>query len=767
MKKIKLLKSFALTLIPTLAFSSFVSCFQTEGQTPANNFLDIKNTENSIFIPQYQLGTFLENNFQQFVNVNYVSNEELDQSQVLISNFRQNLLPHKYLEIFIDNNELNKAVENFNKNQPKNFKLNIKNFSYEILYSQVKENDRDTSVLDVPLNIRYFDASENNPWKREQDFVVTKQVPGFKKNEEKQTLIDKVLQLDSQINPENAAKFDVKNKSKYSTLELVKILNSKLQIKYTESLVPEKETDQKFIEKTKYLNRKIDDIAFVGTDNEKDLIFNLPTIEDGVNYYLKDAKISDTDFSKIEITLRGVAAKNDKVYSSLDLHFTIGSTENNKFKDLTEEEFFELTKEKIDIKLKNHISAINYPWDKTSIYDFEIKNTNPRYEEEIVSVLSTSQKNRSAKLAIQLTDKKNPSNQPIYIEKEVGLPKHLELFDRENTDIAQKLDKPERAHLTIPELPRENLLQITNSVNQLANSFATPGGYQEFRTFYTSPQFTAALHIGEDVLVDAGMILKTFAKSKVISAYYLENSAPGTGIGAQVTLEVKVKDLDIDQKIKDNQLRNVDSLIFFFIHLDPSFLSQLGTVTTETIGTRKFQIVKDITPKTPLYLEKDQPFGKIGTTEVNGGWTPHVHMEVYPVYYEVNDSKKQEAKTFLNWDYIPTNFSTLRIADKRFSTYDKNPTTIKVTGVKISQAKEVPLKFNKDGTAIRQPKTKQKNNNQTPEASKNREYPRLIFDEFNKEQSLNPNYIFQFRTDDQSTVRLESLYSEAEDNTNK
>ncbi|WP_215771972.1 MSC_0775 family lipoprotein [Mesomycoplasma hyorhinis] len=752
MNKQKLFKSFALILTPAVALSSFISCFSTDSTNVTNNFLDSTQKGNSIYIPQYQLGTFLEQKLDQFVNVSYIQNNVLDQSEVLISNFKKNLLPHKYLQINVDQFKLINAVNKLNDTLAQNKKININNFSYEIEYSQVKENDRDTSVLDVPVNIRYFDPSENNKWKREQDFVIIKQVPGFKIDEEKQKLINKVLKLDMQSNKENAQKFDFNDKSKYSTLSFVKLLRSKEKISYKESLVPEEQTKDKTLEKTKFLDKNIQDIFLVDQNGKEDLIFNLPTIDEGVNYYLKDVKVADDDFSKIEITLRGVAVGEKNNFASLDLHFTIASDNNNKFKNLTDEEFLELSKEKLNVRLKNHLSFINYPWDKANVNDFEITSKNSKYNASIVQVLEKSQETRSAKLAIKFTNnKQNPSQEPIYFAKTVGLPKHLELFNREDSATAEKLNKPERVHLTIPELPRENLLQITNSVNELANSFATPGGYQEFRTFYTNTNFTAALHIGEDVLVDAGMILKTFAKSKIISAYALETNVPGSGIGAQVAMEVQVKDLDIDQSIKDNQLRNVDSLIFFFIHLDPSFLSQLGTVTTETISNRKYQIVKNITPQTPKYLAKGQPFAKIGTTEVNGGWTPHTHIEVYPVYYEVKDGKKQEVDTFLNWDYIPVKFSSLRVSSQRFKDYDKNPSSVKVVGVKTSTARRVATEFNKDGTAKSKPSS----------TILDRDYINNIREEFNKLQALNPNWIFQFRTNNQSTVRLESLYSEA------
>lgn len=204
------------------------------------------------------------------------------------------------------------------------------------------------------------------------------------------------------------------------------------------------------------------------------MIFNLPTIDEGVNYYLKDVKVADDDFSKIEITLRGVAVGEKNNFASLDLHFTIASDNNNKFKNLTDEEFLELSKEKLNVRLKNHLSFINYPWDKANVNDFEITSKNSKYNASIVQVLEKSQETRSAKLAIKFTNnKQNPSQEPIYFAKTVGLPKHLELFNREDSATAEKLNKPERVHLTIPELPRENLLQITNSVNELANSFAT------------------------------------------------------------------------------------------------------------------------------------------------------------------------------------------------------------------------------------------------------------------------------------------------------
>ena len=65
-------------------------------------------------------------------------------------------------------------------------------------------------------------------------------------------------------------------------------------------MVPEEQTKDKTLEKTKFLDKNIQDIFLVDQNGKKDLIFNLPTIDEGVNYYLKDVKVADDDFSKIE-----------------------------------------------------------------------------------------------------------------------------------------------------------------------------------------------------------------------------------------------------------------------------------------------------------------------------------------------------------------------------------------------------------------------------------------------------------------------------------
>lgn len=89
MHKQKLFKSFALILTPAVTLSSFISCFSTDSTNVTNNFLDSTQKGNSIYIPQYQLGTFLEQKLDQFVNVSYIQNNVLDQSEVLISNFKK------------------------------------------------------------------------------------------------------------------------------------------------------------------------------------------------------------------------------------------------------------------------------------------------------------------------------------------------------------------------------------------------------------------------------------------------------------------------------------------------------------------------------------------------------------------------------------------------------------------------------------------------------------------------------------------------------
>lgn len=114
------------------------------------------------------------------------------------------------------------------------------------------------------------------------------------------------------------------------------------------------------------------------------MIFNLLIIDEGVNYYLKDVKVVDDDFFKIEIILRGVVVGEKNNFVFLDLYFIIVLDNNNKFKNLIDEEFLELSKEKLNVRLKNYFLFINYFWDKVNVNDFEIISKNLKYNVLIV-----------------------------------------------------------------------------------------------------------------------------------------------------------------------------------------------------------------------------------------------------------------------------------------------------------------------------------------------------------------------------------------------
>ncbi len=216
-------------------------------------------------------------------------------------------------------------------------------------------------------------------------------------------------------------------------------------------------------------------------------------------------------------------------------------------------------------------------------------------------------------------------------------------------------------------------------------------------------------------------------------------------------------------------MRNVDAVVFFFIHLDNNTLSLLGQTAQVEQGNKNTSRIatylKDASPISPKELEKNTTFGTIGQMTNNGGWSPHVHIEAYPIRYEIKNGKKVFAEKFLNQKYLLEPQRNIRIAPNRINKYidvDKqnkqiiNLTSLKAAGVQIEQSKDINLVDN-SGKDTKKLDTQFK-------GYKNRDYTKSIEDLFIRNQALDPNIFFQFRDDKSSRVRLDNLFTKAKQN---
>ncbi|WP_434336831.1 MSC_0775 family lipoprotein [Mesomycoplasma conjunctivae] len=773
-------KLFLGILTPALTISTVVSCEYTNNTNLFTNSTNLelnkKHPYYSIYEPQFNIDLFKTNNLEQFITAEFAkvpyqvqnsnsklininqdfqishisqlqqinSNNEivkptienntltLDQAKVEIKNFKQNKLANRFIKLNLDLQSLQLKAKQIN--------IDLNNFYYEINYNQIQENNDDTRILDIPITIRYYNADDKqNPYKRENFITIYKQISGFAPNKPKQENINKTKMI-SQI--------DYKNKANVSIYRALESLNSKEEIKgETDTLI-----------KTKYLDKQLKDIDL--------FIVEMPQ-DSKSKYYLKDLTLGD-DLRSILVTIVTTTGNGSNAYSTEKVYKIEG------FKQLDQQEVKQLFKKYLQVQLKGGISFLNYDFAHVNKNDFVTNFDQNNFFDIKINILEkssdTSLVARTTKANISF-ESKSSIFQDFDIENfDIGVPKFVSLFDS-STPLLNKnqIFSPYNVSVYIPELERRNIGEIRNSINEESKSFLTSGGYKEFRTFYTNDKLTQAVHYGEDVLVPTDLPLKTFAKSKLLGAYYLPNQGPAEGIGTTVVLQVDVKDLEISQETKDKYLRNVDAVVFFFIHLDNNKLALLGQTAQVEQGdknnSRIATYVKDVSPTNPKELEKNTIFGAIGHMSNNGGWSPHVHIEAYPIRYEIKDGKKVFAEKFLNQKYLLESQSKIRIAPSRIDEYIKvdkqnkqivQLTKLKAAGVQAAFSKEINLVDN-SGKGTKKLDTQFK-------GYKNRDYTKSIDDLFIEKQALDPNIFFQFRDDKSSRVRLDNLFTKAKQN---
>ncbi len=209
---------------------------------------------------------------------------------------------------------------------------------------------------------------------------------------------------------------------------------------------------------------------------------------------------------------------------------------------------------------------------------------------------------------------------------------------------------PNRAHILMPEILRQKI----KTYNQdLSASFGVPlvsGGFGEVRHFYSTKN-KLSIHMGDDVFVKAqtkiyapydGEIIASWGKSKV--------GELGGGFGNQVVMKVKVKDMNLSKKAKE-VFKDEENAFLTFEHLShktPWLLTD--NVDEQQVNYKKdiwnWSYNTDIMPQHTLKVKKGQIIGEVGALRENGGWVPHVHVEVY------KGSSKHFASTRIN-KYTP------------------------------------------------------------------------------------------------------------------
>ncbi len=194
-----------------------------------------------------------------------------------------------------------------------------------------------------------------------------------------------------------------------------------------------------------------------------------------------------------------------------------------------------------------------------------------------------------------------------------------------------------RAHIIMSNIQRE---KIKTYNSDLSSSFGVPlisGGYGDARHFYSKKQNSLSLHLGDDVFVKSGTQIFAPYKGEVVAAWGKSQVGEiGGGLGGQVIMRVKVSDMNISNSVA-KELKNETFVYISFGHLSLSSTGIFPNTSSEKqhIDATKFhqgiwnwQYNINIDFKHPYKVQKGQVIGEIGTLKENGGWIPHVHVEV-------------------------------------------------------------------------------------------------------------------------------------------
>ena len=163
------------------------------------------------------------------------------------------------------------------------------------------------------------------------------------------------------------------------------------------------------------------------------------------------------------------------------------------------------------------------------------------------------------------------------------------------------------------------------------NSSYLVGGFGEPRHFYNGNDDSINYHAGLDVMVAQNTRVVAPADGKIIASYWVRyNSGQiAQGIGGVVVMEVNIADLNLSESIKSQFFKDQEKLILTFMHLSQATPSNFGTVTTLKSTSYTTILNINIDPQHPFAIKKAQTLGYVGEPNDNGGWPPHVHLEVH------------------------------------------------------------------------------------------------------------------------------------------
>lgn len=272
--------------------------------------------------------------------------------------------------------------------------------------------------------------------------------------------------------------------------------------------------------------------------------------------------------------------------------------------------------------------------------------------------------------------------------KLLDLGKHEIFLDRKTQDASDRthiiLENIQKQD--IKKLPA-NINTYFNS-HLVSGGFGEERHYYTGSSALTTTNHNSNFHVGVDVLLPTNRKLVSPVNGEVIAAFWKDSPVLFYGIGGTVVIRTKIADLNVDDELKEfvyikksrtrpevlklpkllfkhnKQMLHMNEDRFFevsesdykayinslqqtekdkiaqesqyvyltFMHLSRDSLNVFSNNTLELQKeNRRKHIVynNSIDIKHPYAIKRGQSIGKVGTMADNGGWAPHVHLEVH------------------------------------------------------------------------------------------------------------------------------------------
>ncbi|NQZ66421.1 MAG: ATP-binding cassette domain-containing protein [Mycoplasmatales bacterium] len=213
-------------------------------------------------------------------------------------------------------------------------------------------------------------------------------------------------------------------------------------------------------------------------------------------------------------------------------------------------------------------------------------------------------------------------------------------------NLNNSLDKIE---FLMPNIQQNDVPFYPENISKAWNTKFSFGGYGEKRFFYKDANNKSAFfHTGIDLFVKDGTKLLSPFNGKIIASFWSGNRKfiYGSGSGTQITLIVKKEEIanKLGQEKADKICEKNKFLRFHFIHLSKINTNKIYSNKLIKKSFKKHD-KKVIFPKnfTEKNVSEGEVIGFVGKREENGGWVPHVHLEIYKTnsYLIFNDFKEK------------------------------------------------------------------------------------------------------------------------------